>query len=453
MSILSNKIKKFIPGEFQDNEESFRKARVFVTCSFLGLLFYFSFAVENFLGDKPLNFWTCLFGFIVLMLTLMNFKKKGDLNLHANVVAMSLMIVMAPQIINSGGIFSPDTVWLALVPIFPFWFTNKTSKIFWTFIPLAWILFIFLFELFTESSMRPRTEELDHAYYFVNYFFLTVLFLAAFALDAHYEKSTTEKIKEKNADLSHAITKMTDNVRYARRVQKVLLGSANRLRDAFEEAFILYMPKDIVSGDFYWYGESQGRKIIVAADCTGHGVSGAFLTVMGISFLNEIVLFHGITYPDRILEELDIRFSSLSEDDSSIDSGMDLSIVCIKDSELLFAGAKSKLILQRGTDINVLKGTRRSLGYSKRRANQKDFELQKIDIREGDRLYMTSDGYQDQLSEQKHSKFMEKQFLKLLKNEARTPLNAQKDILKEQHLKWKGKLSQTDDILVVGLKV
>ncbi|MEH0155135.1 SpoIIE family protein phosphatase [Limibacter armeniacum] len=280
--------------------------------------------------------------------------------------------------------------------------------------------------------------------------FLTAVF--CFLTVQIFKKNHLEyeaKLKEANAIQTSSIT-------YAQQIQKALIGNDRRIEDAFEEAFVLNQPKDIVSGDFYWYNRIGNHQILVVGDCTGHGVPAAFLTVLGIQLLNEIVLAKGIVSPSRILSEMDKGMLKSFEykDNKDLGGGMDLAIVVINENNqsLRFAGARRPLYYIRNKQFFEIKPTRRGIRELDL-GREKPFEETKVNTKQGDLYYLFSDGFQDQFGGKNDRKFMKHRFKTMLHYCSVHSLCKQKDIMKDEFDTWKGDQEQTDDVLVIGIKV
>lgn len=257
-------------------------------------------------------------------------------------------------------------------------------------------------------------------------------------------------IKQKNKEL-------TDSLYYAKRIQDSILPSKQKILNLFPQSFITFLPRNIVSGDFYWLAEKDDKIIFAAADCTGHGVPGAFMSLIGSVLLNEIVHIKGISTPAEILFELDKALSrSLNHDDHNhpIDDGMDIALCSInKDySEIQFAGAYNPLIHISDKELKEFKANRFPIGGNQN-YNKRKFTNHSIKLKGGDMLYLFTDGYTDQFGGEKGKKFMIKQFKEqLLKINHKGITNQKKDI-EEILFKWKKDEEQVDDILVMGIKI
>ncbi|WP_027002481.1 tetratricopeptide repeat protein [Hugenholtzia roseola] len=258
-------------------------------------------------------------------------------------------------------------------------------------------------------------------------------------------KAAYDLIAQKNKDITASIT-------YSQRIQAAILPNETTLSHILPQHFVLYQPRDIVSGDFYWAWAEGNRKIIVVADCTGHGVPGAIMTMLGNSLLNSLILERNIWQPHLILENLDKKV--LATLHQSAQDGMDAAVVLIENNTLTFAGAKSSLIRLRKDkgqakhQVERWKGSIFSIGGDTK--IEKRFSTQSLNIAENDIFYLSTDGYQDQFGGAQNRKFSSRQFLEMLAQIAHLPLEAQKQHLLETHLQWKGEQKQTDDILVMG---
>jgi len=265
-------------------------------------------------------------------------------------------------------------------------------------------------------------------------------------------KIIEEELRQKNKDI-------TDSIQYAKRLQQSILPTEKAVKQLLSESFILYKPKDIVSGDFYWMGGVENdKKIIVAAvDCTGHGVPGALLTVVGNDLLNHVINEKGVYSPKEILKEMNASIISrfaLQEDNYSRD-GMDMAIAVIDKSGplpvLTYSGAYNPLYIIRNNELTEMIPLRHSIG-SIPDGSTLNISDQAIEIKKGDVVYLFSDGYADQLNGKTGKKFMKGRFKQLLLEIHKQPVEEQKRILERRHNEWKGTTFQTDDMLVMGFR-
>lgn len=262
-------------------------------------------------------------------------------------------------------------------------------------------------------------------------------------------KEQTKIIAEKNKDI-------TDSINYAKRIQQAILPPEESGELKFP-MFIYFKPRDIVSGDFYWYEFRDNKLIIAAVDCTGHGVPGAFMSMVGTTLLNKVVNDLGQTLPSQIMKQMDINIlESLKQrgDISSNRDGMDMAICTIDSSkrELIFSGASRPLYLVRNNELTEYKSSIFSVG-GYLAGNEKVFEDAYINYQSNDMIYIFSDGYADQFGGEKGKKFMSKNMRLLFSRIASLPLDEQKSEIHSNLIAWMGSLKQVDDILVIGIRL
>lgn len=251
-------------------------------------------------------------------------------------------------------------------------------------------------------------------------------------------------------------SEISASIHYARRLQKALLPTQAEINATLPENFIFYIPRDIVSGDFYWVQQVYSYTVVVAADCTGHGVPGAFMSLIGISALNDIVMHREFTNPGLILDEMRSyvkRTLKQTGKEEEANDGIDLalSVIDIKNRELWYAGAFNPLVIVRNKELIEVKADRMPVGvYYKK---DEPFTTHEVKLQEGDNLYMYSDGFPDQIGGEKEKKYKSRNFKKLLVELSHLPMVQQKEQLFKTYLNWKSGLEQVDDILVMGMHI
>ena len=246
---------------------------------------------------------------------------------------------------------------------------------------------------------------------------------------------------------------ITDSILYAQRIQVAALPNKYILNEYFADSFVFFQPRDIVSGDFYWFKQIKNKVIITAADCTGHGVPGAFLSMLGMSMLNEIVGNQKIIKANEILENLRKNIKkSLHQTADSQGDGMDMALFVYdtKTMEVEFSGANNPLYIVRNKELLVFKPTLSPVGTSYK---ESIFDCQKIKVQKGDALYIFSDGYIDQFGGPRNRKFMTSRFKKLLIDINKHPMSKQKIYIRQAFLDWKRNYNQIDDVLVMGVEI
>jgi len=245
---------------------------------------------------------------------------------------------------------------------------------------------------------------------------------------------------------------ITDSITYAKTIQDGVLPSKRFLEEVFNEYFILYKPYGIVSGDFYYANKNKDTLIFSVADCTGHGVPGAFLTMLAISFLNQIIFDAGNTVPSTILDILNNKIRRTFENSKKQNiSGLDIGVcsVDMKTNTLQFAGAFISLYILRNEELVEYKASRIPLGTN---YFKKSFVNYKVELHNDDVIYLFSDGYGDQLGGKEMKKFSKRKFIELIMNNKNKTLEEQKQILKTNLREWQGGNKQFDDITVMAIK-
>lgn len=271
-------------------------------------------------------------------------------------------------------------------------------------------------------------------------------------------KRQTKQIKEQLETIKAQKDSLTDSINYAARIQQLSLPNTQCIEKYVSESFILFRPRDIVSGDFYWCSEADEKLIITAVDCTGHGVPGALMSMLGMNSLNSIVKVEGNTEPGIIIDELraSIIRSFADKGDKAARDGMDLCLLCIdtKNGKLQFAGAHNPLIQIRNGELTEYKVDKMPCAFGEAQQNKTPFATTTIDIQKGDCFYFFSDGYSDQFGGKGgREKFKKARFRKHLLEIWQLPMQEQAERLNTIHLEFKGDTEQVDDILVIGIRV
>jgi serine phosphatase RsbU (regulator of sigma subunit)/Tfp pilus assembly protein PilF len=266
-----------------------------------------------------------------------------------------------------------------------------------------------------------------------------------------------DNLIELNETISKKNDEITSSINYSKRIQSAILPLEEQISPYLPEFFILYQPRDIVSGDFYWFEQKDGKSILAAVDCTGHGVPGALMSMMGNEILNEIVNHSNIVEADQILNELHkgIRYA-LKQDTSKNSDGMDIALVVIdhQNKKMEYAGAKNPLYFIQNGELSKIKADISSIGGHPLASNR-GFTKHIIDISIPTTFYIFSDGYQDQFGGENYRKFMVKSFRDLLFEIHKEKVTVQKEILENTLNAWMSQCNakQTDDILVIGVRV
>ena len=257
------------------------------------------------------------------------------------------------------------------------------------------------------------------------------------------------EIEAKNRDL-------TDSINYAQKIQSAFLPEKNQIKTFLPNSFIFYKPKDIVSGDFYWFQELDNKFYLACVDCTGHGIPGAFMSLIGLSMLNEIVKSKSkVKNPDEILNELESKINEAlasKQYDTQSKDGMDVSLCCfdLEKQTVKYAGALRPLVIINDNGIKEIKGDRFPIGGGSS-YDKTPFSLHEFKLNKGDSFFMYSDGYPDQFGGPKGKKYMNKKFKSLLDQNRKLSPKRQVINLENELINWQGKSEQIDDILVIGV--
>lgn len=250
---------------------------------------------------------------------------------------------------------------------------------------------------------------------------------------------------------------MTESIIAAKRIQQLLLPNSSDIAKGFRDAFIYMRPKGIVSGDFYWYHTEGSVRWIACVDCTGHGVPGAFMSMLSSKLLNQAIIEQGIDLPSEVLLSIDayvIKELKQREIGTRVSTGMDISLcrIDLETQELFFAGAYQFLLHKRGSEITMLRGDRVSLGGTYAH-EPKQFTHHKLQLKPGDCLYMFTDGLVDQFGGFQNKKFTRRRFIEFIRDLDHETMYQQELAIKSKLQDWKGAQEQVDDILVMGIRI
>ncbi len=332
---------------------------------------------------------------------------------------------------NNDFVWSEDQIELNISVVPPIWMSNY-----------AYAFYIIALIFFVQLIINYRIRNYKSAYKTLE------------------EKAVNKKKIEAQRELLSKINRsLTDSIYYAKRIQDSILPSENRLKQSLPDSFVYFRPKDVVSGDFYWVHEEDDILYVAAVDCTGHGVPGAFLSIIGYDMLKSIVSIGGEKCPALILDKLSAEVIKTFRKDiddveynkHSVNDGMDIGLCVIdkKKRKISFAGAYNPLYLVRNNEVFVYKGDRFPIGY---KVDGLNFSKHEIAIEPNDTIYIFSDGYADQFGGGEGKKFKYRRFRHLLLNIHKLPADDQKAILHQKLEDWMGNFEQVDDIIVIGMK-
>lgn len=288
-----------------------------------------------------------------------------------------------------------------------------------------------------------------------NVSFLNESQLIGLGYDITETKAKEKRLEETNQQLIEQNKDIKDSLYYAQRIQQSILQNPNMLDTFFSESFLLYKPKDIVSGDYYWFYENEQYKYIAAIDCTGHGVPGAMMSMVANSIFKEVFINKKITDPSLILNSLDDELGKAinTNQDATFNDGMDVAIIRIDKAtnELVFSGAFRSILISQNNTLIELKGSRYPIGFYS--GISKVFENTRFQLQKNDTVYLYTDGFIDQFGGERNKKLNKTNFKELLTTIADMTLVEQEAFLDYSFNNWKQDNEQTDDVLVIGIKI
>ena len=301
---------------------------------------------------------------------------------------------------------------------------------------------------------KAKNDSKQRTIYFISFGLLLVLALSIWAIRNGLQvkkankiiQSQKEKVEEKNRDI-------TDSINYASRIQNAILPPTGSFKKHLPDSFILYLPKDIVAGDFYWMEKVENTVIFAAADCTGHGVPGAMVSVVCHGALNRAVREFNLVEPAKILDKVrELVIETFDKGGEDVRDGMDIALCSldVSNGELQYAGANNSLYYVQDGTLSEIKANKEPIGMYDKKS---PFTNHQLSLEKGDVIYLFSDGYADQFGGEKGKKFKYKTLKNLLLQNSTEAMETQESILNEEFVKWRGEIDQVDDVCVIGVRV
>jgi serine phosphatase RsbU (regulator of sigma subunit) len=417
----------------------------FISLTALFSLFYVSVSifVDYWMGVCVMSANFLLFGLILWLFL----RRKASYELAANLyIANCTFVAILLCAYFSGGLFSPVLPWFILIPVIALLLLGtgiNTNS--WLYVALGMIL------IFGILSLNGFDFPMAYNVRLVNFFRITCL--SGLTLIIYIVTRVFEHVKEiALAKLSLRNQEMTDSIHYANRIQQALLTPKAEIDQHFlTESFIFFQPKDIVSGDFYWATENGDKSFLAVCDCTGHGVPGAFMSLLIISLLHECINEKGITEPHHIFNY--VRSKLIRHLDGSRD-GMDGIILCFDkaDGTFTYASANRNVVVIRKN--GVLKFPKDRMHVGRGHSDETlSFNLHRLPVEKGDMIYLYTDGFTDLFGGPKAKKFTSRRLNEQLSEIAHHPVDVQQDRLAKIFRDWKGNIEQVDDVCLIGIKV
>ena len=312
--------------------------------------------------------------------------------------------------------------------------------------------------LTTQSALSQSTVRQQRIiiYFFIFGLFSVLSLVVLLIRQNNQRKKANSELAQKNTLITEQKKEITDSIQYASRIQHALLPPGDYIDTLIPERFIVYFPRDIVSGDYFWITEKNRKVICVSADCTGHGVPGAFMSMLGIAFLNEILSKQDEFHTDEILNDLRshvIKSLHQTGKEGESQDGMDVAlyIIDLEKMKLEYSGANISLYLFRNSELIEFKADKMPIGIHVK--SEIPFTRHNLDIVKNDMLYTHTDGYPDQFGGPHQKKFMVRNFKNVLSEIHNRPVEDQKETLIKTFNDWKNGFAQVDDVLVVGVRI
>lgn len=291
-------------------------------------------------------------------------------------------------------------------------------------------------------------------YFLVTGLIIVIAFVALKLLSTN--KKNNKILKAQNEIIEEKNKSITDSINYAKRLQNAILPPKDIVDNILPEYFILYQPKDIVSGDFYWVSHHDSKFMAAAIDCTGHGVPGALLSIVGHNAINQTVNELGITQPSKVLESMNSIIKKILHQDkgSDIKDGMDMAL-CTFDKQtyvLEYAGANNPVYIISEGKLNIIKASKLTVGSMQDNITEPPIN-HSVQLKKGDSFYIFSDGYVDQFGGMDNKKFKTSRFQELLISINNLSMRNQKNMIQTKFKEWQGINEQVDDVMVIGIRV
>ncbi|PLX24260.1 MAG: hypothetical protein C0599_02555 [Salinivirgaceae bacterium] len=482
MNYIEKRLDYFVNKKDKLNPDMERKGRFFVASMLLLVVMAIPYTLyalfESGLSEENFSLVVVLSVVFGIVLLYRKFPIRVPLVNFITVIMMSMLYTT----FFNGGLFSSDNIWCIVYSCWVFLVANKKSGIFWFGFTIVYYVVVFYAEQIGLRDFKADFFNIKSELVFVNYFFSgmflgLIIYLHEKGKDKYLNALLLAKkdIEVKNKELEVQKQNIVSSITYAKRIQEAVFPQIEKIENYFKDSFVLFKPRDIVSGYFYWIEKIENKIFYIVADCTGHGVPGAFMSLLGISFLNEIVPKNSDASAGVILDQLRDKIKKTLKqkgEKNEAKDGMDL-VLCVIDTEmkdLHYAGANNPIYIVRSGNemletsepemirkmeennavLFEIKPNRQPIAiYHK----EKPFTTHKVKLLENDVIYMFSDGYADQFGGDDQRKFMSKNMKSLMLEVYSQDFSSQKQIFDQKIEDWKNGTEQVDDILLGGIKI
>ncbi|MDA8715435.1 SpoIIE family protein phosphatase [Flavobacteriales bacterium] len=453
---------KFIPNQYKNDVEVLRKARLFVRISFVTSFFSTFYLIPVSVYGMPHLFYAMLFNVVGFLLLPFIFRLD---KISYKIMANAYIFIGASGVIYcvfyTGGLVSSVLPWLAVLPIASLMLIDKKSAWIWTTITYLCITTIGILKLYGyEFGNDYNLVDSNNQYVVVlmNTTNLNGLGLLVFLIALVFENTRAtalNTLEYQKKLLAEKHTEITDSINYAKTIQSAILPSSSIVKKHLNDSFVLYLPKDVIAGDFYWLREIDDEIIFAAADCTGHGVPGAMVSVVCNNALNQCTSEFSLTSPAKILDKTrSIVVEQFATGQGDVRDGMDISLCAINKTTriLRWSGANNPLwIIRNGQEeIEEIKPDKQPIG---KYDLPEPFTEHQISLNIGDTIYIFTDGFQDQFGGEREKKYKVKPFKNFLIANSKLEMKVQKNRLIEEFNRWRGNVEQVDDVCIIGVKI
>lgn len=441
-------------SNLKDSEEhQFQKNLVFaiaISCLFLGILWsymYYKVFGAGLIAMLPLSF----VAIVGISLIYSSFSKTVIPTIFAFLTCILWVPALCQWSIGSSHNAGLVIMWSFLSPIGAILFLNKKQSVFWMGQFLLLICISFLFEPKLLGVTSQIEESARTMFYMMNVVLSSVMVFMTSLYFLNGQIKQRSKIKELLKIAEEKTKEITDSITYAKRIQNALLPPQQLILNSLPNSFLLYKPKDILAGDFYWLEKIKDKVYFAAADCTGHGVPGALISVICNNTLNRSVREFNLTEPGIILDKArDLVIEEFEQSEEDVKDGMDIALCTLEGMNLKYAGANNPLWIIRNNEVIETKADKQPIGKFDQPA---PFTTHLIQLEKDDCCYIFSDGFVDQFGGATGKKYNPKGLRNLLLSVQDKSMNQQKEIVDNAFEEWRGEHEQIDDVCILGFKV
>ena len=446
-----------------DQDTFSRQKKFFVNLTLTSVFVLFLLSViwywfSGIFNEIPIIFSTYSISVLLILFAVKNLQLK--LNWAFILWALASVLGNFIIVIYSGGIHSQFTFVFVIVCYGGYMASLRYGK-FISYFLLVLIAVIYILNL---TNLIPQTTVTDN--FLVHFNFLALLFVlllfmgmgiisakSSYRLVKAKEEIIRQKeeIEKQKEEVEVAHKEIRDSIDYAKRIQSAILPPLKLVKEYLPASFILYKPKDVVAGDFYWMEHKKDVVLFAAADCTGHGVPGAMVSVVCNNGLNRSVREYGLTDPGKILDKTrEIIIEEFEKSEEDVQDGMDISLCALSGQTLKWAGAYNPLWVIRNGEILETKPNKQAIGKVD---NPEPFSTHILELEKGDAIYIFTDGFQDQFGGERGKKFKSINFKKVLLTIQAESMEKQKELLLKAFIDWKGNQEMVDDVCVIGVRI